>query len=306
MKSWIAAATVILAGCGGAEQGALVSLNAMNLPATGETEIRPSGLSTQSILFFDSYEAANDGAAGPTFDALPLVAGRTYQVTVEGTYSFWVDSWQQICGTPEAVPMYPSPGRYNHQVGLDAETMFAVPNHCSALGYPVPSARTNFQFSLNGGTSWSHVSPATSDFTNHRYTYRVIGQGHTLGLRLLDNPTTDNYGMFKVTIEPLDEDGDGIPDNEDFCPSTASSDLSTGVPSQGLGVNRWADLDGDAVFDTVYPQGQGPRLTFTLRNTAGCNCAQIIARLALGEGHTRFGCSISAMREWVAQVSANP
>lgn len=306
MKKWIIAPIVILAGCGGAEQGALVSLNGMELQAKGENKTRPLGLSTQSILFFDSYEAANDGAAGPTFDELPLVTGRTYQVTVEGTYSVWVNSWQQVCGTPEAVPMYPSPGKYNQQVALDAEIIFAVPRPCSAVGYPVPGAITNFQFSLDGGASWSHVSPATSDFANHRYTYRVIGQGHTLGLRLLDYPTTDNYGMFKVNIEPLDEDGDGVPDNEDFCPSTAASDLSMGVPSQGLGVNRWADLDGDGVFDTVYPQGKGPTLAFTLRDTAGCNCTQIIAGLALGEGHTRFGCSISAMREWVALISAGP
>jgi hypothetical protein len=41
--------------------------------------------------------------------------------------------------------------------------------------------------------------------------------------------------------------------------------------------------------------------TFTLTDTRGCSCAQIIERLGLGNGHRKHGCSTEAMQQWVAQ-----
>ena len=100
----------------------------------------------------------------------------------------------------------------------------------------------------------------------------------------------------------LDTDGDGVDDPEDACPGTVFDD-----PAVRLGVNRWALLDDDDPFDfdTTAPRGRGkgPGLSFTTEDTAGCSCAQIIDELDLGKGHEKFGCSISAMREWVAIVS---
>lgn len=61
-----------------------------------------------------------------------------------------------------------------------------------------------------------------------------------------------------------------------------------------------ADIDGDGVFDTTLPAGVGPSLSFTIADTGGCNCAQIIVALGLGVGHEKFGCSISAMEDWIA------
>ena len=96
-----------------------------------------------------------------------------------------------------------------------------------------------------------------------------------------------------------DVDGDGVSGEVDACPDTAASDLDAGVPSKSLGTNRWADLDGDGVFDTVAPRGggTGPGLSFAIEDTAGCNCAQIIEAQSLGKGHVKFGCSISAMED---------
>jgi hypothetical protein len=107
---------------------------------------------------------------------------------------------------------------------------------------------------------------------------------------------------MRLTVTVCDSDGDGIPDDQDLCPDTAQSDTAAGVPEIELGVNRWADIDGDGVFDTNLPNGHGPRLSFTMEDTQGCNCAQIISELELGHGHSRFGCSISAMRDWVMYV----
>jgi hypothetical protein len=67
-------------------------------------------------------------------------------------------------------------------------------------------------------------------------------------------------------------------------------------------VNRFALTDGDAIFDTTPSQGKKPGQVFTLADTAGCSCAQIIEVLGLGEGYTKFGCSSNAMKEWIEMV----
>ena len=93
-----------------------------------------------------------------------------------------------------------------------------------------------------------------------------------------------------------DGDGDGICDDVDACPDTAAADLS---PEVRLGVNRWALVDGDDTFDTTEPNGVGPKVTFTMTDTKGCSCAQIIEALHVGDGHDKYGCSIGIMRRWL-------
>ena len=94
-----------------------------------------------------------------------------------------------------------------------------------------------------------------------------------------------------------DADEDGICGDADACPDTV---LPEGVPTVALGINRWADVDGDGVFNTVMPKGKGPGRAYTIFDTAGCSCEQIIEAQDLGIGHVKFGCSISAMDDWVA------
>ena len=97
-----------------------------------------------------------------------------------------------------------------------------------------------------------------------------------------------------------DSDGDGVNDTVDFCPGTV---IAEAVPSNILLVNRWALTDGDRDFDTVAPTGKGPSRSYSTTDTAGCSCEQIIAAQGLGKGHTKFGCSISAMDDWVELVT---
>jgi hypothetical protein len=94
-----------------------------------------------------------------------------------------------------------------------------------------------------------------------------------------------------------DADHDGVCGNVDVCSGTV---LPESVPTVSLGVNRFADTNGDGVFDTTLPAGQGPLRSYTLQDTKGCSCEQIIASQKLGEGHRKFGCSISAMDDWIA------
>ena len=93
-----------------------------------------------------------------------------------------------------------------------------------------------------------------------------------------------------------DGDGDGVDDLIDVCLLTAPSDLDAGVPSRSLGKNRWADVDGDGDFDT---NGKNPTgRSYTMDDTAGCDCAQIIEICGYGNGHSKFGCSNSVMDWW--------
>lgn len=96
-----------------------------------------------------------------------------------------------------------------------------------------------------------------------------------------------------------DEDRDGVSDNLDACLMTT---LPENVPTKSLGVNRFADVDGDGVFDTTAPKGKGPKKSFSIHDTAGCSCEQIIDAQKLGKGHTKFGCSIGAMENWLDEV----
>jgi predicted extracellular nuclease len=95
-----------------------------------------------------------------------------------------------------------------------------------------------------------------------------------------------------------DADLDGVPNDLDMCPGTV---IPESVPTQRLGTNRWALVDDDGVFDTSPPRGGGggPALLFTIDDTAGCSCEQIIGELDLGKGHEKFGCSSGAMEDWI-------
>jgi hypothetical protein len=102
-------------------------------------------------------------------------------------------------------------------------------------------------------------------------------------------------------VDPLnDADHDGVCGDVDLCPDTA---IPEALSPSDLGVNRWALVDGDGVFDTRLPKGRGPTRSYTIADTGGCSCSQIIAALGLGKGHAKFGCSISAMDDWLEQMS---
>ncbi len=107
-------------------------------------------------------------------------------------------------------------------------------------------------------------------------------------------------GQVRVT---MDTDGDGVPDDDDLCPDTV---IPEGVPTVQLNPNHWAlTEDGNGFdFDTVIKgKGKGPNRSYTIEDTAGCSCEQIIEIQGLGDGHTKHGCSISAMDDWVRDVN---
>lgn len=95
--------------------------------------------------------------------------------------------------------------------------------------------------------------------------------------------------------EDHDPDGDGVCTGSDACPGTV---FPESVPTIRLLVNHFADIDGDGVFETTSPNGVGPQRHYTLEDTYGCTCEQIIETLGLGEGHRKYGCSVGVMDRW--------
>jgi len=90
-------------------------------------------------------------------------------------------------------------------------------------------------------------------------------------------------------------DCDGVAEEFDFCPGTV---IPESVPTSGsLSANNSALTDNSGVFETAGPNPQG--LVFTIEDTAGCSCEQIVDVQHLGQGHLRNGCSPGAMQNWV-------
>lgn len=93
-----------------------------------------------------------------------------------------------------------------------------------------------------------------------------------------------------------DSDGDGVKDCDE---PTVCWGTSTDVPSEELGTNRWIWDGSDWV--TKSPKGKGPEKDFTMEQTRGCSCFQILATYDEPmEGHYKFGCSQSVLEEFIA------
>lgn len=93
-----------------------------------------------------------------------------------------------------------------------------------------------------------------------------------------------------------DNDNDGVPDGDDVCAETLIPDPV--IPTSGeLGVNRYALVDADTVFDTNTAQNDGA--TYTTADTGGCSATQIADALGLGASHYEKGTTRSALDMWI-------
>ena len=109
------------------------------------------------------------------------------------------------------------------------------------------------------------------------------------------------FAATEIVAGP-DDDADGLPDAcSDVCPGTV---IPEGVPTRFLGFYNFALMDGDTIFETAGWPGDpvGPGFTYTIEDTAGCSCEQIIDAQGLGSFSTKYGCSQFVMEDWIDLV----
>ena len=78
--------------------------------------------------------------------------------------------------------------------------------------------------------------------------------------------------------------------------------IPEGVSGGDLKPWHWALVDGDGTFDT-RAAGKGPGVSFTIEDTAGCSCTQILAEMGFGPGQAKHGCSTGTMQDWLELIA---
>lgn len=223
----------------------------------------------------------------------------------------WQEFWFGAAGTPAAGcaggGCVPSSGGNAVFVGDPPWTFTAPPGGADLTvtdAFLAGDVFEVFDFGVSlGTTSPAVVGPSCGDdpaicvldpLMSHRV-FTLAAGNHSITITPVASPHGGGAAYFR-TDPPPDDDGDGVLNGDDLCPATV---IPEGAPTQVLGVNRWALVTDDGVFDTTLPAGTGPERSYTIWDTAGCSCEQIIAAMGLGAGHTKFGCSISAMDDWI-------
>lgn len=95
-----------------------------------------------------------------------------------------------------------------------------------------------------------------------------------------------------------DNDNDGVADEADLCENT-DADLT--VPSLALGPNRRV-FDGTDRITYFKGKWNGPKADFTMEDTHGCNCEQILAMTPGNHvGEYKFGCTKGTIESFIGQ-----
>lgn len=173
---------------------------------------------------------------------------------------------------------------------------------------PVSPPLTNQVDSLPAEQQYSFVFAGSAQVLDHSLTTTNLDKmisdfGFTRGnsdvpANLVTDESTamrasDHDGL--VLFIKKDSDNDSISDNLDLCPATSIPETT---PSHGIKPYHYALMDNDTIFDT-----KRARHTFTLSDTAGCSCEQLVKTLKAGKGHLKHGCSVGVMKKWINKIS---
>ena len=188
---------------------------------------------TSETVFYDTVNANT-----PLVMSTTLATGTEYVVIIEGTYTVWNSVLGT--GTPEANAQVPGAagGRVSTEVGLDADTAFAVKTGGGqSLGHS-----SLVQLSLDGGGTYTHVEPVGGPYatplTGHLYRYNLTGQGFPLRIRILDINPPDNYGKLRITLQIPNGTGTGSGAGSLVPP--ADTTLNGDVLTVSSGLPTWA------------------------------------------------------------------
>jgi len=196
----------------------------------------------------------------------------------------YVDAVGQIAGTSvetdnllwEQSPVSPSLTNQVNNVAAEGQYSFIFAGSAQVLDHTLTSSNletlvTGFEFARgNADVPASFVDDETNTMRS-----------------------SDHDGL--VLYIKKDSDNDSITDDLDMCSDTS---IPEKLYYEKLKPNRFALADNDSIFDTYKSKH-----SFTLSDTAGCSCIQIVKAFGIGKQHLKYGCSLGVMKRWVDQVN---
>ena len=211
-----------------------------------------------------------------------LLNHRTQSATV-GYYWIWIKSHAIVL---------------TYTDGTDARSEYWATEFLDGEQYHIALTKSGSSFTMY--KDGSSLGERNLDYMNAVYGDLFIGtyQGR-INSRYNFDGLIDEVRIWNVALsanELNDGDIDGVKDDIDMCPGTSADTLT--LP-KGIGTNRW--IWNGTTWETKLPKGVGPEKSFTMENTRGCSCEQILGEMdGKKTGHHKFGCSISVMEDFIA------
>lgn len=194
----------------------------------------------------------------------------------------------------------------------DVDCFNFVPSDLSSgLVIRVTSLRDNIQpkvqlFSIDGSTSLAMADLSTSPNPSSGVIHSVLpsllaSSGHIITIEHEDSSSSS--GGYAISIGQIlasdgmgmsdDIDGDTVLNDMDMCPATVFPENS--FSNDNLSRNRFALIDDQQQFTSTS------RRNFSIQDTAGCSCEQILDQPNFGGTRSQeelFGCTASTMSRW--------
>lgn len=275
------------------------------------------GFETPTVTATQGWDIFDSGTSGmgwtvEWYDGSTSYGGQTRPEPAHLELHRGVNNWQPHSGDQHAELDTdwdgPGGGLNNEPASVkitqDIETTAGCEYTLTYYWSPRPGHGNNILSVFIDGENIANHSEDGSGNSNtdwHGETYTFTGDGSTVEISFIETGTPDSLGMFLDDVSITEE----CPTCEVTGDLTEEDDL---VPDVRLGTNRWIFDGEDWITGEIPGNGRGPRKEFTIEDTYGCNCEQILNWLhenypeEYGEmkGHWKFGCSISVMEDFIA------
>jgi parallel beta-helix repeat protein len=187
------------------------------------------------------------------------------------------------------------------QVGvfIDGTGSSAILSNNKVNGNTISGASTGVKISSAVGATVSDniIANSANTIVVLSSTSTVIN-GNTLTDNVLPEPVIDTASAATITIDvpfrPFDSDGDGVNDDVDAC--------SGSIIDAGPVAGTYAWLGGLYLKTADQKTKQVVDSTYSMVQTNGCTCAQIVASKAGSDkGQLKNGCTRGTMENYIAQ-----
>jgi hypothetical protein len=198
---------------------------------------------------------------------------------------------------------YYGSGTYTHTMIVDVFN----PSTGDFSGYGHYNANPAYTWIVTGNVDGDNID-FYIDYTGLNPSYYVDGSGTISSSTYMSGdaiaPGQEAIWDATKACSLEDSDEDGVDNCNDICPEETGEDK----PSERLGTNRWIFNGQSWETGPIPGKGKGPNKSYTLDQTHGCSCFQILDWLCSNYpeeygnmlGHYKFGCSISVMDDFIS------